>query len=71
MTAAELREAVDRYNRMLELARKVSKRQAALDSEFNPPGTDEEAVMEALVSAVDEVRRAKEAWVGAGRPALC
>jgi septation ring formation regulator EzrA len=68
-----LREAMDRYYRVQELAFRRRGPKGPGDPGFKPMREDELAALEALealVTAIEELRRAQEAWVDAGRPEL-
>lgn len=68
--ATELREAVDRYNRLHETTRRLRGWLPPSSPGFEPPNDEELAAMDELVSAIQHVRRAQNAWVEAGRPPL-
>ena len=65
-----LREAMDRYYRVQELAFRRRGPKGPADPGFKPMSDDELVALEALVTAIEELRRAQKAWVEAGRPEL-
>lgn len=65
-----LREAMDRYYRIQEVAFRRRGPKGPADPGFKPMSEEELAALEALVTAIEELRRAQEAWVDAGRPEL-
>ncbi|MGH1348935.1 MAG: hypothetical protein ACRBN8_45805 [Nannocystales bacterium] len=68
--ASNLREAMGRYYRVQAVAFVRRKAKGPADPGFEPLSDDEFAALEELVSAIEDVRDARVAWVAAGRPSL-
>ena len=66
--AEDLREAMDRYYRVQAVAFVRRKAKGPADPGFEPLTDDELAALEGLVSAIEDVREARAAWVAVGRP---
>jgi|GEM_PF-1837082 len=65
-----LREAVDRYRRVQEVARLQLERPLPSEPGFHAPTEVDLAIMNEVVAAIDDVRQARAAWNAAGRPSL-
>jgi hypothetical protein len=68
--AEGLREAVDRYHRVQEIAMRLRGFRGPAEPGFKPPTGEELEALSALQSAIAEVHRAQQAWEAAGRPPL-
>ena len=61
---------MDRYYRVQQAAVRMRGRAGPSDPGFQPVSEDELAAMDELVSAIEDVRQARVAWIEAGRPSL-